>query len=85
MSESLPARLVLADGRVFSGRSFGRPGEVAAEVVFHTAHTGYQEVLPDPSYRFEAVTFTVPIRGIYGVVPQGGPGIGINFSTTTSL
>jgi len=67
MSESLPARLVLADGRVFSGRSFGRPGEVAAEVVFNTAHTGYQEVLTDPSYRFEAVTFTVPILGIYGV------------------
>jgi carbamoyl-phosphate synthase small subunit len=68
MSTSLPARIVLEDGLVFPGHSFGRPGEVAAEVVFNTTHTGYQEVLTDPSYRFEAVTFTVPILGIYGVV-----------------
>ena len=68
MSEPLPARIVLEDGRIFHGTSFGRPGEVVAEVVFNTTHTGYQEVLTDPSYRFEAVTFTVPILGIYGVV-----------------
>ena len=68
MSAALPARIVLEDGRVFPGTSFGRPGEVVAEVVFNTTHTGYQEVLTDPSYRFEAVTFTVPILGIYGVV-----------------
>jgi carbamoyl-phosphate synthase small subunit len=67
MNEPLPARLVLADGRVFHGRSFGAHAEVVAEVVFNTAHTGYQEVLTDPSYRFEAVVFTVPILGIYGV------------------
>ena len=64
---ALPARLVLEDGRVFRGRHFGRPGEVVAEIVFNTSHTGYQEVLTDPSYRFEAVVFTVPILGIYGV------------------
>lgn len=70
MTPSLPARLVLEDGRVFHGRSFGRPGEVVAEIVFNTSHTGYQEVLTDPSYRFEAVTFTVPILGIYGVTGE---------------
>lgn len=70
MTPSLPARLVLEDGRVFRGRSFGRPGEVVAEIVFNTTHTGYQEVLTDPSYRFEAVTFTVPILGIYGVASE---------------
>ena len=65
--EPLPARLVLADGRVFPGRSFGAQREVVAEVVFNTSHAGYQEVLTDPSYRGQAVTFTVPILGIYGV------------------
>lgn len=68
---SLPARLVLEDGRVFHGRSFGAYAEggldAVAEVVFNTSHTGYQEVLTDPSYCGEAVTFTVPILGVYGV------------------
>ncbi|MCA8920666.1 MAG: glutamine-hydrolyzing carbamoyl-phosphate synthase small subunit, partial [Planctomycetes bacterium] len=67
----LPARLVLEDGSVFHGRSFGKPGEVIAEVVFNTSHTGYQEVLTDPSYCFEAICFTVPILGIYGVADEG--------------
>lgn len=68
---SLPARLVLEDGRVFHGRSFGAHAEggldAVAEVVFNTSHTGYQEVLTDPSYCGEAVTFTVPILGVYGI------------------
>src|SRR5688572_33202064 len=61
------AKLVLEDGRVFQGRAFGAPGETVAEVVFNTSHTGYQEVLTDPSYCGQAVVFTVPIIGIYGV------------------
>ncbi|MBL4844890.1 MAG: glutamine-hydrolyzing carbamoyl-phosphate synthase small subunit [Planctomycetes bacterium] len=68
---SLPARLVLEDGRVFHGRSFGAHAdgglETVAEVVFNTSHTGYQEVLTDPSYCGEAVTFAIPILGVYGV------------------
>jgi len=68
---ALPARLVLEDGSVFHGRSFGKPGEVIAEVVFNTSHTGYQEVLTDPSYSFQAICFTVPILGIYGVADEG--------------
>lgn len=71
MAQQRPARLVLADGRVFHGRSFGAEREVVAEVVFNTSHTGYQEVLTDPSYRLQAVVFTVPILGIYGVVADG--------------
>src|SRR3954466_15965113 len=65
----VPAKLVLQDGRVFQGRSFGARGEVAAEVVFNTSHTGYQEVISDPSYTGQAVVFTVPILGIYGYAP----------------
>lgn len=65
----VPAKLALEDGRVFQGTAFGAPGEVQAEVVFNTSHTGYQEVLTDPSYTGQAVTFTVPILGIYGVAP----------------
>lgn len=68
---SLPARLVLEDGRVFHGKSFGAHADgglnTVAEVVFNTSHTGYQEVLTDPSYCGEAVTFTVPLLGVYGV------------------
>ncbi|MBI3726574.1 glutamine-hydrolyzing carbamoyl-phosphate synthase small subunit [bacterium] len=67
--DTVPAKLVLEDGRVFPGEAFGAPGEVLAEVVFNTGHTGYQEVLSDPSYTGQAVVFTVPILGIYGVAP----------------
>src|SRR5579862_9159388 len=63
------AKLVLEDGRAFTGEAFGVRGEVTAEVVFNTGHTGYQEVLSDPSYCGQAVVFTVPILGIYGVAP----------------
>ncbi|MGE0712375.1 MAG: glutamine-hydrolyzing carbamoyl-phosphate synthase small subunit [Planctomycetota bacterium] len=68
---SVPARLALEDGSVYRGRGFGANAdggaEVAAEVVFNTSVVGYQEILTDPSYCFEAVTFTQPILGIYGV------------------
>jgi len=61
------AMLALEDGRVFSGRSFGRAGETSGEVVFNTALTGYQEVLTDPSYAGQVVTMTYPHIGNYGV------------------
>lgn len=66
---NVPAKLVLEDGRVFAGLAFGARGETTAEIVFNTSHTGYQEVLSDPSYCGQAVVFTVPILGIYGVAP----------------
>jgi carbamoyl-phosphate synthase small subunit len=62
-----PALLALEDGRVFRGEAFGAPVETCGEVVFNTAMTGYQEVLTDPSYRGQLVTFTYPLMGNYGV------------------
>lgn len=61
------AKLVLEDGRAFSGESFGASGEVTGEVVFNTSMTGYQEILTDPSYRGQIVTMTYPEIGNYGV------------------
>ena len=59
--------VVLEDGRVFSGRSFGAAGETLGEVVFNTSMTGYQEILTDPSYKRQIVTMTYPMIGNYGV------------------
>ncbi|MBP9944992.1 MAG: glutamine-hydrolyzing carbamoyl-phosphate synthase small subunit [Vicinamibacteria bacterium] len=59
--------LVLEDGAVFPGLSFGRSGETTGEVVFNTALAGYQEVLTDPSYAGQIVTMTYPHIGNYGV------------------
>ena len=61
------AILALEDGTVFEGRSFGRAGETAGEVVFNTALAGYQEVLTDPSYAGQIVTMTYPHIGNYGI------------------
>lgn len=63
----MKAILALADGRVFHGKAFGAPGEVAGEVVFNTSMTGYQEILTDPSYAGEIVTMTYPLIGNYGM------------------
>jgi carbamoyl-phosphate synthase small subunit len=62
-----PALLALEDGRVFRGESFGARAETTGEVVFNTAMTGYQEVLSDPSYCGQIITFTYPLLGNYGV------------------
>lgn len=59
--------LVLEDGEVFWGTSFGFDGEVFGEVVFNTSMTGYQEILTDPSYAGQLVTLTYPLIGNYGV------------------
>ena len=64
------ACLALADGTVFHGRGFGAAGEVVAELVFNTAMTGYQEVMTDPSYAGQIVTFTFPHVGNTGVNPD---------------
>ena len=67
MTEAL---LVLADGETFEGVAVGyQPGDGVAtgEVVFNTALAGYQEILTDPSYAGQIVTFTYPHIGNYGV------------------
>ncbi|CDM95908.1 MAG: glutamine-hydrolyzing carbamoyl-phosphate synthase small subunit [Limnospira sp. PMC 1240.20] len=65
-----PALLVLIDGTSYRGWSFGAPGTVLGEVVFNTGMTGYQEVLTDPSYCGQIVTFTYPELGNTGVNPE---------------
>ena len=72
------AMLVLSDGTVFEGNSFGARGETIGEVVFNTSMAGYQEILTDPSYRGQIVTMTYPQMGNYGVNEEdieslGGP------------
>ncbi len=61
------ALLVLEDGTAFWGKSFGATGTAVGEVVFNTGMTGYQEVLTDPSYRGQMITFTYPELGNTGV------------------
>ena len=62
-----PALLVLADGTAYRGWSFGAAGTAVGEVVFNTGMTGYQEVLTDPSYSGQIITFTYPELGNTGV------------------
>ena len=64
------AILALADGTVFIGNSIGASGSTIGEVVFNTAMTGYQEILTDPSYCQQIVTFTYPHIGNYGINPE---------------
>jgi carbamoyl-phosphate synthase small subunit len=67
MSDQIPARLVLEDGSVYSGNSFGYREAAAGEVVFNTAMTGYPENLSDPSYAGQLLVATYPLIGNYGV------------------
>ncbi|WP_375730670.1 carbamoyl-phosphate synthase domain-containing protein, partial [Brucella ceti] len=60
------AVLVFADGTVIEGKGLGATGAVEAEVVFNTALTGYEEILTDPSYAGQIVTFTFPHIGNVG-------------------
>jgi len=66
-SETVPtALLVLADGTVLEGMGFGASGHAAGEVCFNTAMTGYEEILTDPSYAGQIITFTFPHIGNVG-------------------
>jgi carbamoyl-phosphate synthase small subunit len=60
------AVLVLADGTVLEGTGFGASGHAVGEVCFNTAMTGYQEILTDPSYAGQIITFTFPHIGNVG-------------------
>ncbi len=64
------AILVLADGTVIEGVGLGAIGEAAGEVCFNTAMTGYQEILTDPSYADQIITFTFPHIGNVGTNPE---------------
>jgi carbamoyl-phosphate synthase small subunit len=69
-SNAQPALLMLADGTTYRGWSFGAAGTAVGEVVFNTGMTGYQEVLTDPSYSGQIITFTYPELGNTGVNPE---------------
>ncbi|MDF2141701.1 glutamine-hydrolyzing carbamoyl-phosphate synthase small subunit [Paenirhodobacter sp. CAU 1674] len=77
-SEKPTALIALADGQLFYGKGFGATGVTVAELVFNTAMTGYQEIMTDPSYAGQVVTFTFPHIGNVGVTPEddeaGAPG-----------
>ncbi len=98
--DSVPAVLVLADGKVFNGRSLGAEGEACGEVVFNTAMTGYQEILTDPSYASQLVTLTYPHIGntgtnsedqestqvfAEGLIIRAAPRVASNFRSNSTL
>ena len=62
----MKAILLLEDGTVFEGNSFGAKGQKCGEVVFNTSMSGYQEILTDPSYSEQIITMTYPLIGNYG-------------------
>ncbi len=64
------ACLALADGTVFFGQGFGATGQTVAELCFNTSMTGYQEIMTDPSYAGQIVTFTFPHMGNVGTNPD---------------
>ncbi|MFK7881490.1 glutamine-hydrolyzing carbamoyl-phosphate synthase small subunit [Roseobacter sp.] len=69
-SDRPTACLALADGTLFYGTGFGATGQTVAELCFNTAMTGYQEIMTDPSYAGQIVTFTFPHIGNVGVNPE---------------
>jgi carbamoyl-phosphate synthase small subunit len=77
-------RLVLEDGAVFEGVSFGHREPVAGEVVFNTGMTGYPETLTDPSYRGQILVLTYPLMGNYGVpgVREDEHGLPVGFESS---
>ncbi|MGA1867115.1 MAG: glutamine-hydrolyzing carbamoyl-phosphate synthase small subunit [bacterium] len=62
----MSAILLLEDGTIFEGKSFGARGQKCGEVVFNTSMTGYQEIVSDPSYNEQIITMTYPLIGNYG-------------------
>jgi carbamoyl-phosphate synthase small subunit len=67
---SINTYLVLEDGTVFPGLSVGASGVISAEIAFTTTMAGYQEAVTDPSYRGQALVFSYPLVGNYGINPK---------------
>ena len=74
------ARIILEDGSVFEGWSFGYRKSVSGEVVFNTAMTGYPESLTDPSYMGQILVMTYPLVGNYGVPERTTDSQGLSLS-----
>jgi carbamoyl-phosphate synthase small subunit len=73
----MSARLVLEDGTVLEGESFGAQTTAFGELVFNTSMTGYQEALTDPSYTGQLLMFTYPLIGNYGILPDANESDGV--------
>lgn len=67
MSEKYKRKLLLPDGSEYYGYGFGDTGDAVCELVFNTSMVGYQEILSDPSYTYQAVVMTYPLIGNYGI------------------
>ena len=65
--EDKKAHLVLADGTIFNGLSFGAAVSISVECVFQTGMVGYPESLTDPSYRGQILVLSYPLIGNYGI------------------
>lgn len=63
-------KLIFEDGKEYFGYSFGDTAERVCEIVFNTSMTGYQEILSDPSYTYQAVVMTYPLIGNYGMAEE---------------
>ena len=83
--EAPTALLVLADGTVLEGIGFGALGEASGEVCFNTAITGYQEILTDPSYLGQIVTFTFPHIGNIGINDEDIESLMPNFGASAVI
>ena len=70
MERAIERKLVLEDGQIYGGFAFGAASDRVCELVFNTSMAGYQEIMSDPSYTDQAVVFTYPLIGNYGVIPS---------------
>ena len=67
MAREFDRKIIMEDGSEYPGYGFGAEGERVLEVVFNTSMVGYQEIVSDPSYTYQAVVMTYPLIGNYGV------------------
>ena len=70
MAERKMKKLITEDGAVYTGYGFGYDGERVCELVFNTSVVGYQEIISDPSYTYQAVVMTYPLIGNYGIADE---------------
>ena len=67
MVKDFNRKIILEDGQEYYGYGFGTHDEKVCEIVFNTSMVGYQEILSDPSYTYQAVVMTYPLIGNYGM------------------
>ena len=70
MAEMKKRKLVLEDGAEYYGEGFGSERDAVCEIVFNTSMVGYQEIISDPSYTYQAVVMTYPLIGNYGIADE---------------